>query len=84
MTEMTAKQQRTAKVIDKVPQFRYAVFSRRDGQETYELESSFAEKTQAESMFERQYSKWGMTETTFYLADWDEQVMLKTFKAVKK
>lgn len=65
-------------MIDKLPKFRYAVFSRAPGK-VAELESSFAEKWQAEQLFKNQYSKWGMPETVFYLIDWETQELMQKF-----
>jgi hypothetical protein len=65
-----------AKNVNQPPKFRYAVLSLRKGADTAELESSFAENWKAESMFERQYSKWGLTDTSFYLVDWETQTIL--------
>lgn len=81
---MTERQLQSAQQVDKTPAFRFAVFSRRDGQPKYELESSFGDLEVAELMFTSQYSQWGIPDTTFYLADWQEQKMLKTFKAQPK
>jgi len=64
--------------LDKAAKFNYAVLSmREDGAGQVELESSFEDKATAESLFERQYSKWGLDSTNFYLVDWQEQKLLK-------
>jgi len=66
-----------AKSIDKAPQFQFAVLSVRNGQQAAELESSFDSEGLAANMFERQYSKWGLTDTNFYLVDWTAQRIIK-------
>jgi hypothetical protein len=63
--------------IDKPPLYRFAVLSVARGQSIAILESSFESAGQAEGMFDRQYSKWGLTETNFYLVDWQKQTILK-------
>ncbi len=63
--------------LDRIPQYRYAVLSmRQDRGGQVELESSFVSEGQARLMFERQYSKWGFTDTNFYLVDWQTQKVL--------
>lgn len=63
--------------LDRQGKFRYQVLSMLvDGEGQVRLESSFASQGQAENMFERQYSKWGFTDTNFYLVDWQEQKLL--------
>lgn len=70
----------SAKEVDKVPLFNFAVFSKRDGQQVCELESSWEDRSKAENAFKNFYSTWGMTDTTFYLVDWENQVVLQQFK----
>jgi len=67
-----------AKGIDRPPQFQFAVLSVERGQSMAVLESSFESAGQAEGMFDRQYSKWGLANTNFYLVDWQKQTVLKT------
>ncbi len=63
--------------LDKQPKFRFAVLSiRQDKASQVELESSFDREWEARSMFERQYSKWGFTDTNFYLVDWKLQSVM--------
>jgi len=38
----------------------------------------FAVLSVEKEMFERQYSKWGLADTNFYLVDWQKQTVLKT------
>lgn len=64
--------------LDRAPKFRYAVLSVRKDAGTAELESSFASLGYAQGLFERQYSKWGFTDTNFYLVDWDTKAVLQT------
>lgn len=66
-----------AKRVSQTPKFNFAVLSVRKGESVAELESSFATKEQAELMFERQYSKWGLSDTNFYLVDWQKQTILQ-------
>lgn len=66
-----------AKGIKQTPKFQFAVLSVRRGETLAELESSFVSQSQAELMFERQYSKWGLTDTNFYLVDWSKQTVLQ-------
>ncbi len=70
-----------AKRVDKIPLYNFAVYSLRDGSDTIELESSFVSQGQGEGMFDRQYSKWGLTDTSFYLVDWDKQQVIREHKA---
>jgi hypothetical protein len=65
-----------AKRIDKTPRFRFAVLSVEDGKDVAELESSFDSQATAQGVFDRQYSKWGLTHTRFYLVDWEAQTVL--------
>ena len=66
-----------AKRINKPPKFNFAVLSVHKGSEIAELESSFLEAGVAQGYFERQYSKWGLTDTNFYLVDWQRQTVLQ-------
>jgi hypothetical protein len=67
-----------ARSIDKPPVHRFAVVSVVRGSVCAELESSFESQGTAENMFERQYSRWGLTDTNFYLVDWQKQTILKS------
>lgn len=84
-TENTSKFHYEPKVgfIDKTPKFQFAVYSKREGEEGHELESSTASKGQAERFFEL-YKTWGLPDTTFYLVDWNERKLLDTFKPKKE
>jgi hypothetical protein len=73
-----------ARSIDKPPIYRFAVVSVVRGSVSAEMESSFEEQVIAESMFERQYSKWGLTDTNFYLVDWQKQTILKSHEVWQK
>lgn len=72
-----------AKGIDKAPQFRFAVLSVAKGSSTAELESSWGNEYEARGMFDRQYSKWGIPDTSFYLVDWETQTILQAHGAVQ-
>jgi len=67
-----------AKAVDKLPQYQFAVISVRQGEPIASLESSFMDRNKAEGLFERIYSKWGLTDTNFYLVDWRAQTVLAT------
>ena len=73
-----------AKAVNEIPRFQFAVLSVRKGQETADLESSFENQEQAEGIFNRQYSKWGMPDTNFYLVDWMFQNVLKSHEVWAK
>ena len=65
-----------AKSVNKVPQFQFAVLSVRKGNDIADLESSFESEGTAKRLFSSQYSKWGLTDTNFYLVDWQNQSVL--------
>jgi hypothetical protein len=67
-----------AKAVSQKPKFQFAVLSVCKDATIAELESSFASQGQAENMFERQYSKWGLTDVNFYLVDWTKQTILRS------
>ena len=73
-----------AKRCDRDPEYNFAVFSVRKGQDVAELESSFVSQSYASMLFERQYSKWGLTDTNFYLVDWENKVILQSFEVWTK
>ena len=64
--------------LDKAAKYRFAVLSMMEFQrDQVVLESSFDSETEARLMFDRQYSKWGLMDTNFYLVDWQEQKLLQ-------
>ena len=65
------------KAVDKAPRLQFAVLSIARGAAVAELESSFESSAVATNMFERQYSKWGLTDVNFYLVDWQKQTILQ-------
>jgi hypothetical protein len=70
--------------LDKAARYQFAVLSMRaDNGNNVELESSFESQVQAELMFERQYSKWGMTDQNFYLVNFSKNEVLKAHEVFK-
>ena len=66
--------------LDKPPKFNWAVYSLRKGEKHIELESSFGDEWKAQQMFDRQYSKWGLPNTNFYLVDWAARRAIRQHK----
>jgi len=64
-------------LLDRQGKWQYQVLSMAvDGGNTVELESSADSLSDAQGLFDRQYSKWGLTTQNFYLVDWTEQKIL--------
>ena len=65
--------------IDKTPKFRYAVYSKRADKIEHKLESSADDKSQAARFFDL-YKTLGLTDTSFFLVDWQERKRLAEFR----
>ena len=68
--------------IDKIPQFRYAVYSKTPEKQEHELECSAESEDRAKRFFE-QYKTWGLTDTSFFLVDWQDRKMIASHKPSK-
>lgn len=67
----------TQLILDRQGKFRYQVLSMHvDKAQQVELESSFGSLTESQDMFNKCYSKWGLTDQNFYLVDWQSQKIL--------
>ena len=67
-----------AKAVNQAPKYRYAVLSVVRTSQIAELESSCEAEGDADRMFRMEYSRWGLTDTNYYLVDWKEQRVIKS------